>query len=128
MADAPEDKAAAAAIPLDLHAPPHGIPLVLQVSPIAGSSDPDEFVYDPFADIKSGHFVMTWAFFIYHGHIVVYHNCLDASAFQELYPLANIRYISLLHKGLITKGHGLLADQYNILCASTQAPPPVKPP
>jgi hypothetical protein len=104
--------------------PPHGVPLVLQVSPLDGLSDPDKFFYDPFADIESGNFVVTRAFFIYHGHVVVYHNCPDASAFQELYPLANIRYIPLLPKGLIAKGHGLLADQRNILCASSQAPPP----
>ncbi len=72
--------------------------------------------------------VATRVFFFYHGYIIVYHNCPDASAFQKLFPLANIRYISSLPEGLITKGHSLLADQCNILHASTQAPPPITPP
>jgi hypothetical protein len=129
MVDAPEDKAAAVAIPLDLRVPPpHGVPLILQVSQLDGSSDPDKFFYDPFADIKSVNFAATWAFFIYHGHVVSYRDCPDAHAFQELYPLASIRYISPLPKCLIAKGHGLLVNQRNILCALTQAPPPVTPP
>jgi hypothetical protein len=76
------------------------------------------------------------AFFIHHGHVAVYHNCPNAIAFQDLYPLANIGYISLLPEGLLAEGSCLLESQKRkLLCASAfqatvpmQAPPPPPPP
>jgi hypothetical protein len=130
MVDALEDKAVAASIPLDLRAPPPSVPLILQVSPLDGSSDLDKFFYNPFANIKSSNFAMARAFFIHHGHVVVFHKCPYASAFQGLFPLANIRYISALPHGLLAKGHDLLETQHEILCASNRTAllPPVTPP
>jgi hypothetical protein len=57
-------------------------------------------------------------------------------AFQELYPSANIGYISSLPEGLLAEGHRILESQQRaLLCASAsqatipaQAPPPVIPP
>ncbi len=101
--DAPEDEQAAAGVTPARRSLPPGVPLVLQVSPLdAKSSKQDEFFYDAFADIKSGHFATTRAFFIHHGHVVIFYECPDAFAFQELFPQATIGYISALPDGLIT--------------------------
>jgi hypothetical protein len=116
MSDAPDDEVMAGRIPLDRQSLPQVIPFVLQVSPLHGESDPDEFFYDPFADVESG---AARAFFVHHGHIVVFHDCPNAMAFQNLSPLAAIAYISLLPKGLIAKRHCLLeAQRAALLCPS----------
>ncbi len=103
--DAPADEAAAARVPLDRrassetaamrvpldhHASLCKTPLVLQVSPLPGASNPDEFFYDPFANVESGDFAAAHAFFFHNGHTIVYHKCPDAIAIQELFPLATI--------------------------------------
>ena len=112
--DAPPDKAAA---PSDLSR--GAVPLILQVSPLPGSLDPEEFYYDPFADAASGNYAAARAFFIFHGHTVVYHKCPDTSAFQELFPSAKIGYLSSLPAGLLCKGHRLLSKQGAALQAAT---------
>jgi hypothetical protein len=131
--DAPAGEAAVAGVPLTHRASLCKTPLVLQVSPLPGASDPDEFFYDPFANVKSDDFAAARAFFIHHGHTVVYHDCPDVIAFQELFPLVTIGYLSLLPKGLIAKGHGLLDNQRALLrtcqhVVPPTAPPPVTPP
>ena len=69
--DAPEDERTAPGFP-PLHR--ENVPLILQVSPIdAESSGLDEFFYDPFADLEIGDFAAAWAFFIRHGHVIVFH-------------------------------------------------------
>ncbi len=103
--DAPADEAAAARVPLDHRASGETAatrvpldrcaslretPLVLQVSPLPGASDPDKFFYNPFANVESSDFAAARAFFIHNGHTVVNHECPDAIAFQELFPLATI--------------------------------------
>jgi hypothetical protein len=103
--DAPSDEAAAARVPLDRRASDETTaprvpldrrvylrktPLLLQVSPLPGASDPDEFFYNPFANIESGDFAAARAFFIHNGHTVVYHKRPDAIGFQELFPLVTI--------------------------------------
>ncbi len=120
MPDAPEDEVTAARVPLDHQSLPQGIPLVLQVPPLHGGSDPNEFFYNPFVDVKPGNFAAACAFFVHHGHIVVFHDCPNAMAFQNLYPLATTAYISLLPKGLIAKGYSLLKAQ----CAALFCPSP----
>ncbi len=131
--NAPEDDRVAGGVPgvpPTHRSLPAGIPLILQVSPLnVESSQRNEFFYDAFADINSGDFAAARAFFIHHGHVVVFHECPDATAFQELYPLATIRYILALPPGLIATGHDILRSQRKILCASQQTdPPPVTPP
>jgi hypothetical protein len=57
--DAPGDEATAAIAPPNHHASSissQGIPLVLQISSLPGSLDPDEFFYDPYATLESGNF------------------------------------------------------------------------
>jgi hypothetical protein len=104
-ADAPN---VAAWAPLLRRGSPNSAPLVLQVSPLPGSPDSDNFFYEPFADVERGDFAAARAFFIHHGHTVVYHECPDTAAFQALYPTAVIAYLSSLPEGLIAKGHNLL--------------------
>ncbi len=120
--NAPEDDQVAAGVPgvpPACRSLPAGIPLVLQVSSLdAESSQRDEFFYNAFANINSGNFAAARAFFIHHGHVVIFHECPDAIAFQELYPLATIGYISALPPGLIATGHDILRSQRKILCTS----------
>jgi hypothetical protein len=111
--------------PLPRQGSPNGAPLVLQVSPLPGSPYSDEFFYDPFADVERGDFAAARAFFIHHGHTVVYHECPKTAAFRALYPTAVITYLSSLPEGLITEGHNLLPMQR---LAINVAPPPVTPP
>jgi hypothetical protein len=119
MLDAPEDDVMVARVPLDGQSLPPGIPLILQVSFLDEGSDPDEFFYDPFADVESGDFTATHVFVIHQTHTVVFHDCLNAMAFQNLYPSNTIAYISLLPKGLIAEGHSLLkAQRAALLCPS----------
>jgi hypothetical protein len=130
MIDAPEDKATAVIAPPDRRASSvssQGIPLILQISSLPRSSDLENFFYSPYASLV-----------IHHGHVVVYHDCPDAMAFQDLYPSANIGYISLLPKGLFAEaeGHRILESQQRALLRASasqamvpaQAPPPVTPP
>lgn len=118
--DAPEDERAAV--------PSSARPYVLQVSPIdAESSEQDEFYYDPFADLDSSDFAAARAFFVHNGHVVVFHDCPDAIAFQELFPRASIAYISSLPSALIAEGHRILADQRALLQSSRQ-PLAITPP
>ncbi len=126
--DAPADEAVAAEVPLARCASLCETPLVLQVSPLPGSSDADKFFYNPFTNVESGDFAAARAFFIHHGHTVVYQDCPDVIAFQEFFRLATIGYLSLLSKGLIAKGHGLLDDQRALLCTSQHVVPPTAPP
>ncbi len=105
--DFPVDETAAG-VPPARHTSCRGTPLVLQVSPLPGYPGVDEFYYDAFGDVKSGDFAAARAFFIHQGHTVVFHDCPNAMAFQALYPLASIRYISSLPDFLINEGHLIL--------------------
>jgi hypothetical protein len=91
--DAQDDEAMAAIAPPNCCASSissQGIPLVLQIFSIPGSSDPEEFLYNTYATLESGNFAAAHAFLIHHSHVIIYHNCPNAIAFQELYPSANI--------------------------------------
>ncbi len=105
-----------------------GTPLVLQVSPLPGSPGVDKFYYDAFGDVESGDFSAARAFFIHQGHTVVFHDCPNAMAFQALYPLASIRYISSLPDVLINEGHLILQAQLRLRPQeAARAPPPAIP-
>ncbi len=121
--DALTNEAAAARVPLTRCDTLHGIALILQVSPLPGTSNQDKFYYDPFANIKTSDFAAARAFFIHHGHTVVYHECPNAISFQELFPSASIGYISSLPEGLLAKGCELLAAQRCLLQVTVHAPP-----
>jgi len=126
--DAPEDERAA--VPsLASRRSAHGyVPYVLQVSSIdAESSEQDEFYYDPFADLDSSDFAAARAFFLHNGHAVIFHDCPDAIAFQELFLRASIAYISSLPDALIAEGHRILAHQRTLL-QSSRRPSAISPP
>ncbi len=132
MIDAMEDEAMAATAPAPSRPPSissQGVPLVLQISSLPRSSDQDEFFYNPYASLESGNFAAARAFFIHHAHVVVYHDCSDAMAFQDLYPSAIIGYISLIPEGLLAEGRCILESQQRaLLCASAlQAMVPMQP-
>jgi len=114
--DAPEDEHASRRLPIG-----QGVPLVLQVSPL----DPglDEFFYDPYADLEYGDFAAARAVFIHHGHVVVFHDCPDVIAFQEIFPQVNIQYISSLPPGLLEEGYELLNSQRGLLRSAMGASP-----
>jgi hypothetical protein len=49
-----------------------------------------EFFYDPFANLEIGNFAAARAFFVCHGHAVVFHECPNTMAFQVMFPMATI--------------------------------------
>jgi hypothetical protein len=125
--DVPVNETAAGVSPA-CHTSCRGTPLVLQVSPLPGSQGIDKFYYDAFGDVESGDFTAAQAFFIHQGHTVVFHNCPDAMAFQALYPLVSIGYISSLPDFLINEGHLVLQAQLQLyLQEAARAPPPAIP-
>jgi hypothetical protein len=78
-------------------APPPHVPLVLQVSPLPGSTDREEYFYEASPNDCNGPFATACAFFSVRGHVVAVHDCLDIAAFQAarpfgmaLRPLANL--------------------------------------
>ena len=58
------------------------IPLILQVSPLPGSTDREECFYDPSPDIGNGPIATAHAFFLAQGHDVLALNCLDIAGFK----------------------------------------------
>jgi hypothetical protein len=125
--DAPKD-GRAVVLSVDGRPPPARVPYVLKVSPIdAESSGEDKFYYDPFADLESSDFAAARAFFLHHGHVVIFHDCPDAIAFQQLFPQAEIRYISSLPAALIAEGHQFLATQRTLIQAAAR-PSAITPP
>jgi hypothetical protein len=88
--------------------PPAGAPLILQVFPPPGSSDPEEFFYDPFANNVAGDFAAACVFFVKNGHNVVVHGCPDLDLFQQLFPGATLQYLSLVPPSILSRGHAIL--------------------
>jgi hypothetical protein len=125
--DAPEDERTTPGF-----LPPRcwNVPLVLQVSPLdAESSSVDEFFFDPFADVGIGNFAAALAFFVRRGHVVVFHECPDPIAFQEMFPSATIGYVLALPQGLLAEGHEILVSQRAFHRASARtSSPPIRPP
>jgi hypothetical protein len=69
-------------------ASPQVVPLVLQVSPLPGSSDWEEYFYDASPDNRHGSFAAARAFFSAQGHTIFVHECLDIVAFQAACPFS----------------------------------------
>ena len=114
---------------LPRHSPPAGTPLILQVSPLDPESrEQDEFYYDPFADLELGDFAAARAFFVSHGHAVVFHDCPDPQAFQDLFPQATIEYLSSLPDGLLDEGHKILDSQHEAYQQQVVRPSAITPP
>jgi hypothetical protein len=76
--------------------PPNGRPFVLQASPLPGSTDQEEFFYDPLADITQGSFAAAQIFFVKNSHDIVAHPCADIAEFQETCPHVTLCLINIL--------------------------------
>jgi hypothetical protein len=66
---------------------PMVILLVLQVSPLPGSSNREEFFYDPSPYDCHGPIAVARGFHLVQGHEVILHTCPDFTAFQAVHPL-----------------------------------------
>jgi hypothetical protein len=78
-------------------APPLVIPLVLQVSPLPGSTDWEEYFYEASPDDRNGPFAAARAFFLARGHVITVHDCPDIATYQaaRLFGLAHCPLASL---------------------------------
>ncbi len=70
--------------------PPLVIPLVLQVFPLPGLSDLEEFFYDCSPDAHQGPFAAAHAFFLEQSYKEIVHNWVDIAAFQAACPFGTI--------------------------------------
>jgi hypothetical protein len=92
-------------------APTPVVPLVLQVSPLLGSSDWEEFFYDPSPDDGHGPIAAARKFFSGQGHEVIVHACPDITTFQAAHPFAiTLCPLGNLPPRVFTKGYARLQD------------------
>jgi hypothetical protein len=63
-----------------------------------------------------------------HGHVVVFHDCPDPQAFQDLFPQATIEYLSSLPGGLLAEGHKILDSQREACQQQVVRPSAITPP
>ncbi len=106
-------------------APPTVVPLVLQVSPLPGSSDEGEFFYKSSPDDCHGPIAAVRELFLVQGHVVIIHTCPDFTAFQARHPLCiTIRPLSDLPLHVFTKGYARLQE----LAIATDIAAPDDPP
>jgi hypothetical protein len=90
-------------------APPHIVPPVLQISPLPGSSDREEYFYDASLDNHHGSFVAACAFFSAQGHTIVVQECPDIAAFQAAHPFGlTLCPLANLPPCVFTKGYETL--------------------
>jgi hypothetical protein len=90
-------------------APPHVVPLVLQVSPLPESSDQEEYFYDASPDNCHDSFAAARAFFSAQGHTIVVHECPNIAAFQAACPFSlALRPLANLPPCVFTKGYETL--------------------
>jgi hypothetical protein len=106
-------------------ASPTVVPLVLQVSPLPGSSDREDFFYNPSPDNCHGPIAAAHEFFLVQGHVVIIHTCPDFTAFQAVRPLRiTLRPLSNLLLCVFTKGYARLQE----LAMATAITAPKDPP
>jgi hypothetical protein len=95
--------------------PPIGFPpvrpLILCISPPPGSSDPEEYYYDPLLDVIQGSFATAHAFFVTNGHEVTMIDCPDFNAFVVASHGAIVCRIAKLPVLVLSQGGQLLLDQ-----------------
>jgi hypothetical protein len=86
-------------------------PLVLQILPLPGLSDQEEFFYNLLPDVHHGAFAATRTFFIEHSHQVVVHNCADIATFQAMQPFGTTLWpLDNLPPCVFTKGYVRLQE------------------
>ncbi len=92
-------------------APTLVVPLVLQVSPLPGSSDQEEFFYNPSPDDHHGPIAVARKFFLVQGHVVMIHTYPDFTAFQAVRPLRiTLRPLSNLPLCVFAEGYASLQE------------------
>jgi hypothetical protein len=118
--------------------PPLVLPLVLQVFPLPGSSDPKEFLYNPLPDVHNGAFTAAQTFFLDNGHNVVVCKCPNLAKFQvtrpgvSILPLVDppapvfVRGYELLHKAALVMV--LASEENDQVAAAAIAPAIGRPP
>ncbi len=90
---------------------PLEIQLVLQVSPLPGSSDRGEFFYDPSPNKCHGPIAAAREFVLVQGYVVIIHTCLDITAFQAVSWLRiTLRPLSNPPPRVFTKGYARLQE------------------
>jgi hypothetical protein len=88
--------------------------MILQVSPLPGSSDWEDYFYDPSADIDRRNFSAAQAFFLAQGHTVTIHDCANIAKFEAaLLPHTHtqIRPLTDVPPALLSLGHAILQAQ-----------------
>jgi hypothetical protein len=96
---------------MDDAAPLPIVPLVLQVSPLPGSADWEEFFYDPSPDICNGPFATAQESFLAQGHGVIVLDCPDIAAFQAAHSSgASFNSIAALPPWVFTEGYARLQE------------------
>ena len=61
-------------------------------------------------------------------NVVVFHDCPDPQAFQDLFPQATIEYLSSLPYGLLAEGHKILDSQHEAYRQQVVRPSAITPP
>ena len=84
------------------------IPLVLHVFPLPGSSDLEEFLYDPLPYGLNDVFATARAVFLDNGHHLFVHECPDIVAFQVSYPGISLFPLTDLPAPVLGRGYKLL--------------------
>ncbi len=106
-------------------ASPTVVPLVLQVSPLPGSSNWEEFFYDPSPDNCHGPIAAARKFFLVQGHVVIIHTCPDSTTFQAVCPLRiTLRPLSNLPLCVFAEGYAKLQELAMATAIATPKDPP----
>jgi hypothetical protein len=95
--------------------------MILQVSPLPGSSDREEYFYDPSADVDCQNFAAAQAFFLAQGHTVTIHDCADIAKFKvALPPDTQIHPLTDVPLALLSQGHAILQAQLASFASLTE--------
>jgi hypothetical protein len=114
--DAPSVDVLAAPIGAVAEGPPKrpvGPPMILQVSPLPGSTDREEYFYDPSADVDRGNFTAAQAFFLAQGHTVTIHDCANIAEFGATLPPASRIVLSRTFRCL-SSPRGMLFSEHSL--------------
>jgi hypothetical protein len=86
-----------------------GPPMILQVSSLPGSSDREEYFYNPFADVDCGNFAAAQASFLAQGHTITIHDCAHIAKFEAaLPPDTRICPLTDVPPALLSQGYAIL--------------------
>jgi hypothetical protein len=95
--------------------------MILQVSPLPGSSDQEEYFYDPTANVDCRIFLAAQAFFLAQGHTVTINDCADIAEFEvALPPDSQICPLTDILPALLSQGHAILQAQLASFASLTE--------